>query len=875
MKGWPLTGRAAEMAQIIASLGSRRGARRGVVLCGPAGVGKTRLAQEAAAWASQRGAVVRWVLCTPACKTVPMGALAPWCDAVDGNPLDLVNQVIATITAGAGEAPLVLAIDDAHHLDDLSAFVVYQLVSREVVALIATIRTGEEVSPAVVALRQLDTIECLELQPLTYRDSEHLLTHTLGGPVRPDSAMRLWNLTGGNVLYLRELVSQAYRSGNLVEHDDGWAWTADIALTPSLIELVGLHAGSTSGAVRDLIDMVAAAEPVERACLVEIIGQATLNDAEQHELIVAASDSGDLVRLRHPLYGEVRLAQAGRYRLQRLRGKLAAALAARPDADPVRVGVLWLDSDLEPDGTVLLRAAEQAVVRLDLALGAKLAEAAMHADGSTEAAMLFAHLLVLLNKGDEADRLLTATERGSVPELTRANALHLRIANLLWPLGRPDEAWQVSDAALRSSSSELLTAHVRAVRAVQFAMAGHPAAVLEELDGVDRDRLLTLPALVALWGLTIAYGDLGDPEAATRYAEEGYRRAAAAPDSTYQGVALVEFHIYALVFAGLIAQGNELAEKTCDRCSDAPGISRSVSIAMRGMAALFAADLPRSVQCLTTACEDFAQYGVDSAVFYNFSAFCTEALARSGRVTEALLMQARMHAARHPTFVFSENDIQLADAWVAAARGHITASRRLARAAAEVARRAGQPAREVYSLQILLQLGGADASVTARLEQLRGCVQGPRVDIAARYAQALDAGDGDALLAVGNELATIGDHLGSADATAQAVAAFSAQGKRGSALTATELVTGLATARDIRSPAVNAVMSPLPLSEHEREIVVMIAEGRSNTEIAAELGGSARTLEGHIARASAKVKVAGRRGLAEYGIQHESLAGYR
>jgi ATP-dependent Clp protease ATP-binding subunit ClpA len=57
-RGWPLTGRADELSR-ISELTRRRDGPAGIVLAGPAGVGKTRLARETLAAVEQRGALIR------------------------------------------------------------------------------------------------------------------------------------------------------------------------------------------------------------------------------------------------------------------------------------------------------------------------------------------------------------------------------------------------------------------------------------------------------------------------------------------------------------------------------------------------------------------------------------------------------------------------------------------------------------------------------------------------------------------------------------------------------------------------------------------------------------------------------------------------
>jgi DNA-binding CsgD family transcriptional regulator len=56
---------------------------------------------------------------------------------------------------------------------------------------------------------------------------------------------------------------------------------------------------------------------------------------------------------------------------------------------------------------------------------------------------------------------------------------------------------------------------------------------------------------------------------------------------------------------------------------------------------------------------------------------------------------------------------------------------------------------------------------------------------------------------------------------------------------------------------------PLPLTDREREIAILISQGLSNIEIAEALTLSVRTIEGHIYRACARVGTATRTELAQ------------
>src|SRR4051794_41705796 len=71
---WPLTGRTAQLEELGRHY--RDPARAGVILYGPAGVGKTRLAEEALRLAERGGRPVERAVGHPAAREIPLGALA-------------------------------------------------------------------------------------------------------------------------------------------------------------------------------------------------------------------------------------------------------------------------------------------------------------------------------------------------------------------------------------------------------------------------------------------------------------------------------------------------------------------------------------------------------------------------------------------------------------------------------------------------------------------------------------------------------------------------------------------------------------------------------------------------------------------------------
>jgi DNA-binding CsgD family transcriptional regulator len=867
---WPLTGRAEELRIIATVLVDDE--PTGVAIAGRAGVGKTRLAREAAAAVSETDWAVRWVVGTATARSIPLGSFAQWTDGVDGSPLRLVHHVISSITSALSDQRVLLVVDDAHLLDDLSAFVLHQLVLQRLATVIATIRAGEPAPDAVTALWKDGHLRRMELQPLSRVESDALTAAALGGPPNAECGSRLWRFTRGNVLFLRQLLEQELNAGRLVDRHGQWHWIGRVTVSPSLMDLVELQIGAVNEPVREVVDLVAVAEPVERACLASLVNAEAIEEAERRGLIaVSSSATSDLVWLGHPLYGELRLEQCGPLRLRRLRGRAAKAmrdLDAACSADPVRLGSLWLDSDLEPDSDIFVRAARAAIARLDLELVERLADAAVRASAAPEAAVLRAHALILLNRASEAEEILIRLSENDLTDATKSNVLNLRAANLLWSLRRPNDSWTVIEQALAHSAGRL-THQLHAFRCIQLAMAARPIEVTVLMSSVDLAQLPALQALVAIWAQVIALGELGRPEQAAALAAEGYPLACNSPYAAYHGVRLAEFHVAAMLLGGLVPQALTVAQSTFLKCGKVPGVSRSVATAVTGMAALGAGNLTTAVRCLQTAIGELSAGADTTGALHRFMIAYTEALAKSGDVNAAQQAHEKMQASRHPSLAFLESDYLLSAAWVSAARGRITQARETALRAAQFTRAHGQLAREAVCLQTATQFG--ETTVANRLKELADLLEGPRALISARYAQALSDDDADALAAVSLDFEAMGDRLAAADSAAHASLAYVRADHRGAALTASGRARRIAESCGAVSPAILAAQSPLSLTCREREIVNLVSQGLSNKAIAEALTASVRTVEGHIYRVMSRLGVRNRTELSALVKEYDGV----
>lgn len=76
---------------------------------------------------------------------IPLGAFSAWAPSGVTDTLQLLRGVIESLTESPSGAQVVLAVDDVHLLDDLSTFVVHQIVQRGAAKVILTVRDGEPI----------------------------------------------------------------------------------------------------------------------------------------------------------------------------------------------------------------------------------------------------------------------------------------------------------------------------------------------------------------------------------------------------------------------------------------------------------------------------------------------------------------------------------------------------------------------------------------------------------------------------------------------------------------------------------------------------------------------------------------------------------
>jgi Cdc6-like AAA superfamily ATPase len=154
---WPLIGRRAELEVFETALCS--GERTGLLIYGPAGVGKTRLADECLQWAAASGHPTEHVTGSRTTMLLPLGAVASLLAAGLGQPgpdgqvntVTLFEETRRALHERHQGRRVVTVADDASLLDAASLALLGYLAAQGTIFLIATVRSGEPVPDLLAA----------------------------------------------------------------------------------------------------------------------------------------------------------------------------------------------------------------------------------------------------------------------------------------------------------------------------------------------------------------------------------------------------------------------------------------------------------------------------------------------------------------------------------------------------------------------------------------------------------------------------------------------------------------------------------------------------------------------------------------------------
>jgi hypothetical protein len=718
----------------------------GVAILGADGVGKTLLARYGAEAFAAPTAVVHRVVGTATEKVIPFGAfralLADAAITETGRPAELLRVAQQHLTGD--DAQQLFVVDDAHHLDHLSATLVYQLALSGSARLIVTVRLGAELPDAVAALWADGLLTRVEGGPLDTAATAALLESALGSP--PDAAVvdDVVARSQGNPLHLRHLI-------------DG----GDLTTGATLPALVDGYLSGLPSSVRTVLDYLAMAEPLQRS---DVTAMAGADAVEQAEAVGAVTVDGDgTVYPAHPLYTARAAAALAPDAARALRTSLVEHLAAGPSShvgDQLRLAALAVDSNNPGAVADLVSAAQHALRFGELVLAEKLAGAALDRSGGLPARLALGYALAWQGHGREADAVLAAVDPEQLSQSELMEWAMPRAANQFWMLSEPERATAFLQTIRSRISAPTAQATVDALAATFAMNAGTPLRSLriasEVLASPHADGVAVGWAASAAALSSARTGRFDDVEALAR-------RATAADHPGLLRFTSGFGRITALVMAGRLTEARALAQRYTDFAElQQPG--RAIGETLVGYVAIAQGDFDDAVTLLSRAADPLARTGYSWGPLSLM--LLAQALGQQGDQLEAAKALSRAESRHGLKSSLFAPELALAKAWSKAARGDTTGAIEAAREAVQTAERGGQSAIALRALQDATRLGDTRAVQRAqRLAVEVNCVLG-RLTLA--HARALAAGDAGALTEVAADLADRGLHPAAADASAQA-----------------------------------------------------------------------------------------------------------
>jgi DNA-binding CsgD family transcriptional regulator len=859
-------------------------------------VGKSRLAGIALRDAAREGWATLVIRGSAGFAGVPFGPFR----TVLGIPVssgltELTDSVASELVARRTSRGLLVLADDCQDLDEPSAGLLHQLVAAGILVVILTARSGVPAPAALTGLWLDGFAERIELQNLSRLETSELLAVALGGPVQDSSATRIWQMTEGNPLYLREVVHSSKETGALKQLDGEWCWGGDWAKAHRLQEIVATRLGRLDPDELTAMEVLAIAGSLP---LSVVTGLATATAVERLEAraLVTTERSGRRVEIAiaHPLHAEVLRSTMPALQERSIRRNLVDALTAtgaRRSADRVRIACWSLESGVDVDVITLSLGADAAlftigpaisarlaeilpeaavplpaggpVVRQDLELAVRLAQAAYDRTGSVVEGVALASRLAWTGATARAEAVLDELA-GKVVAVDDRLRLALALGFVrFWGQGRVGEAraglMAAAETAPEDCDSGLLATVYEQLAGIAVQTA-HPALALEfaqraaQIQGVELQQSVAAPPAAAALsylgrgGEALTLIDQALPAAQ----ESGHPLALAT---------LLFSRAGALARMGELEQARQLADWLREVTLSA-GLPDSVAAygVLLGVILLRQGRPASASRMFRDAAGLLAERDI-----LGYRPWALAGLARArAQVGEEESATMALQEARQTQLTGRHFDLHryLAEIELRSLAGQEAAAMHTAREAVAWARGAGIVDDEAQALDAWLRLSPAPA-LAARLAELASRTDSKLVAVLADHARALVGADAQSLLDASQRFAGLSAWRMAADAAAAAARFFDRRHQTRAAQAATRAAAGYASRCEGPSPPMAGDQtSPTRLTKREQEIALQAASGRSSKEIAARMYLSRRTVENHLYRVYVKLGVSDRDGLA-------------
>ena len=85
------------------------------------------------------------------------------------------------------------------------------------------------------------------------------------------SAQRFWTLTGGNALFLRQMLKDQVAAGRIRQVAGVWMWDEDVAVSQNISDIVGRQLGRLTPELALVVDTLSQCEPLDVDVLCDLV----------------------------------------------------------------------------------------------------------------------------------------------------------------------------------------------------------------------------------------------------------------------------------------------------------------------------------------------------------------------------------------------------------------------------------------------------------------------------------------------------------------------------------------------------------------------------------------------------------------------------
>ncbi|MFD8375354.1 LuxR C-terminal-related transcriptional regulator [Streptomyces sp. NPDC059688] len=763
----------------------------------------------------------------------------------------------------------VILVDDLQLLDAASATLLRQAIDLRQIRLIGTVRSEHTLSDQVCALLHGDGVTRIDLGVLSEGNVGDLLAKTLGSAVSVRAVRALYQKSGGNALYLRELVRGALTSQALHRDRELWELSYDgLPTTGRLSDALESRLGTVSLAGRKALEHLALCEPLSLHDAEAANGYEVLVELEKAELIsVRQERQRTIITLAHPLYGELlrnKMPQLAKRSILLDQVEKLRQHGLRRREDALAVASWQLAAEGRADPQLLMNAAQQARNAKDYAQVVELVEA-LPAEGRTWGVQaLLAESYLQMGQTQLAEAAIVDAEKLTTSESEVITTTLIRTWIMQYGNLRVDRILDISNAArLRAPSSE--SQRILDVNEAMFrVLYEDPRSALPVLETLSPDVGHDEPNTWARGAvlLTDALAITGRTEDAVAWGQRAYETtkgiiADLIPDAANHLSTLC----VALTEAGKPDEAAATGEQGFWDLAEDNGASRAWAAAHTARAH-WVAGRPASAR------KWYAQ-ALTLARRHNFAQILPLLLAglaaaESAQGNLAAAEGALMEAERHPGTVLLRGEEILGKAWYEACSGNRPRARDILHKGALRARETGHRSSESLLLTDLARFGYARQAVD-RMQEIAEECQGPLHQTRAQLVQALAESNAEKLSSAAASLTNIGVRLIAAEAEHTASQLWIKAGNARRATAAGQrAATILADCEEARTPILAVTPTVVTLSRRELEIGELASRGRSAKEIAELLHLSARTVNNHLQRIYTKLGINSRKQLASF-----------